>query len=335
MAPAADSECTKCNSKKRGDKLVQCAACHSTVHVSCIEGIDKTVAANLAKIVDSLPCIALFCCAACKSQFSKGNGDSPALKRLEEKFDTLAEFVGANLIDSSNSEDGFTTVQRKKKRNYASAASGGLQSFGLVQMVQQAVIAAPKVQQAEEERLKIVVIEGLSNSEMTDSDELIQDDLQTAGLILADLGCPRVKIDHTERLKNYSTDRPAIMKIFLKSKADRDSILRAKRKLRDSEQFNMCYIRPSIPIEERIRRDHLRQIAIAKSTSEGHRTLRDSPYRVLLNDSSEKYDLRRIENDRIDWKCAPVQFTATEWESAKKLLETKRVAGNRQGGGSS
>jgi len=334
MAPvmAVDSDCTKCKAMtKRGDKIVACAGCHSTLHITCIEGIDKAMVSNFVQIADC-PFIAIFCSTACKSQFPQGKGDSHVLKRLEEKVDSMADFLGANLVPSSDSNsdsDGFTTVTRKRS-SYASAASKGTVNAGLVKVLQDAVIAAPKIQQAEDKRLRTVVIEGLPDSEQQDP---VKDDTEAAKLMLADIDCGHIEVEGTERMRNYSKDRPAIMKIFLKSKRDRDTVLRSKRKLRDSDDFGNCFIRPSLTEVARIRRDYLRQISLQRALADGFATVKLSPYRTVLNDFTEQYELRLVQDGKLDWKSPAIVPSRAETESAQKALEAKRSAGRRHQSG--
>jgi len=319
---------------------VLCSSCNKPFHVKCMATENPiTHVPTLIKIAEIFVKnrTEFYCSDSCKDSkdFKDADSTSPALERevaeVKDMVFRLANFVGANNCDS----DGFIpVVSRKSKRSsYAKAATAS----SLQELVYQTAVAgvnnAPKAKEEEEKMMRTIVIEGLQCPDEQDDDLASDEDSVTQ--ILQQIGCPDVKPEGIQRQRKQGDGgRPAVLKVFLQSKRDRDFVLKNKRKLKDTTHFKACFMRPSLPEETRFRRDRLRQIALTKAKQENFANIKESSYRVVLNDFNEQYELRRLNSEsRIDWRSPPILPSKEEWTSAVDAFEATRIAGNATRGG--
>jgi len=224
---ALDS-CTKC-SKAIDDKKsagILCAACQKPTHVKCLSGGAAIGANSLSAVAEIFAqnSIQYFCCNNCnKSAEAKTATSMPELAmevaEIKQAVNSLVSFVGAPKQDS----EGFSLVlSRKAKKTYAKAvAPSNLQDL-MYQTAVAGVNNATREKEVEEKRLSIVVVEGLPESEKSDPDHRNADDLESVKIMLQGIGCQDIEIEATERLRKITSDRPAVLKIFLKDQGARD-----------------------------------------------------------------------------------------------------------------
>jgi len=318
---------------------VPCMGCDKPFHVRCMLGVaPNTQTPTLVRIAEVFlkNRTAFYCSDECRDgkEFKDANSIPQELDQniaeIKEGVNFLMNFIG---VKKDDPDDGFTTViSRKSKKTYAKATA----PTNLGELIYRNAVAgvnnAPKLKEAEDKRLRTVVIEGLS-PQNTEEDPLSGDD-DSVKQILLQIGCDGIEIEGVERQRNQNERRPAVLKVFLRTKADRDFILRKKRNLKDSVQFKHCFIRPSLTEASRVRRDRLRQFAYSIARREKFANLKESPYRVLLNDFSEEYELRKQNSDkRIDWKSPQMEPSKEEWSAASEALDALWKAGNANRGG--
>ena len=119
-----------------------------------------------------------------------------------------------------------------------------------------------------------------------------------------------------------------MLKVTLESPEEVRKLLRGKRALKDSD-YSSCFLRPSLPSAERERRTLLREIASNRARTEGH-DKGESPYRVLLNDRNDNFELRVLDpgTGKLDWSLDALLPTDREWEAARQSVRGKQAQGN-------
>ena len=150
--------------------------------------------------------------------------------------------------------------------------------------------------------------------------------------ILAEFNLDGSSLDRHTRLPQRSDGKPPLLKVVFQSESACKHVLASKFNLRDIEDFSAIHIRPSLPFETCVERNHL--ILIANKWNAASSDASD--YVVVFNSRNEKYEIhRKIDVDgetRIDWSKAFTPNTvecstaAKEWETEWK--KTKQGTAN-------
>ncbi len=327
--------CGKC------EKAVQASACHllcfscqCPVLAACL-GMSVTVHSFISKSPNIL-----FVCDSCKCESVPASAE---LTELKATVDRIAQAVCPQVVakeqnDPEMSEEAageeagqsWTVVGRKKqkRRSYAHVASS---QTPFCQAVAETVSLAIEERDKEELQKRTIVVENCpQNSDIDDmclAIELCQQihsNITVLGVHrMRPLSLPKATAATEKKDTSKTTKaRPPILKLFLRSPTDKALALRHKSNLQyGNDWMQTSSVRPSLPLEERQRRDQLSQVVKDRN---GSNSEKDNRFLVWLNPRSEKYELRQIKDG--EWvKSAEVKKpTDAEMAAANAAIEKRQ-----------
>jgi len=338
---------------------VTCHICKRIFHVKCLSGAGKIRSAGAQQFVEIFTANRCFfvCSDKCTENEelfadAKETTNDDKLVRIQESMESmketisvLTELVASSLLppetelksDGDNgspedAQDGIPWTEVIKRKN--------VRSRNIVSQTANAVVAQLEERQKEkemEQKMKrTLVFQGVPACQPGSTEHDKQNaDLEFVTNIMHVIGIDRqVQVQGTLRLnKRPSDSRPALLKVFLASEAEKKAVLGAKHHLKAEgvrEMFANIYIRPSLPLETRIKRDVLFELA-SSTTFPGSKVV------CAFNLRSEDYELHPLKAingvDKVDWRTEIVVSTG-QYQKAEESLKQKR-GGNSMGAGTS
>ncbi len=332
--PCGCGKCEKSVSASAAHLL--CFSCQCPVLAVCL-GLSTAFHSYLTKSANFL-----FVCDSCKCESVPASAE---LRELKAKVDKMAEVLcpeipaahaqehSAEFDESASNatDDPWTVAGPKKhhKQSYAQATAGK-NPFCLA--VAKSVSRVMEDRDKEELQRRTIVIENCCPDPDKDDMRLAVDLCAHIHPNISVLGVHRMKPPFQQKpqqksqaassLKTGKSTRPPILKVFLRSSMDKSLALCNKSKLQYGEDWmNNASVRPSLPFEERQRRNQLLEVARARNGKDVPKTDR---FLVWLNPRSEKYEFRQVKEGEWVQFSEVKKLTEAELSAAKAAIEKKQ-----------
>ncbi len=120
-------------------------------------------------------------------------------------------------------------------------------------------------------------------------------------------------------------EKVPILRIFLRSSEQKTLLLQNKGNLKSApvEWMHTVYLRPSVPYEERLRRDRLYQISVGRN---GLNPTKENRHIMWLNPRTEKYELRLIKDGQWAKSDQIKEPSPLEMQAAVKAVNERHAA---------
>ncbi len=313
---------------------LECMNCHCFALAECL-GMDIAIYDFFRKSANML-----FVCDPCKVEAVPA---SIQIQNLATKVDKIISAVclpdSEDIDTEETGEEGndWSTVgpkKRTKPRTFAQVASAGLNNQPpIARSMAEAMYETMKEDQRLEKSKRTIVAENLVISSS-------EDDMRRAVALCSALH-PNVVVEGTFREKSFTNRvsgdgravRPPILKIFLRSEEEKRLILACKKNLKNDslpEWMRDVFIRPSLPLEERQKRDRLFAIAAMrngwKNGQKPSNFDRGNRFFTWLNFRSEKYELRQVRNGEMVRWSDMAHPNEAEYIRASAVIAERREA---------
>ncbi len=323
--------CGRCeNEIKSEDLAFQCPFCDGFALSKCV-GVPSIDVYDFLKTSPNF----VFSCDCCRAESLPVTAH---MKRMDAKIDLLVDtFYPAanvnNVMDANEVEKGEaewqTVASKGKKKSFAEVASTGVPSKpgGIMTMMAQSFMQTMEEKDKVDKMNRTIVLENMPCTK--DGDDLVQATQLCTKIhpSISVLGVHRMKqiqlSESAQRLVK-STPRPPILKVFLRSEEEKKVIMGRKSCLQNSDLpswMQKVYVRPSLPLAERIRKSELLQVAFKRNGPKAERTNR---HIVWLNPRTETFELRQIVQGKWVRYEDTKKLDAMEMDEAKKQLEKLR-----------
>ncbi len=329
--------CGKCDKTVPATAMhLICFSCDCPVLAACLEMSSATHSYLMKKSNF------LFVCDSCKCESVPASAE---LKELKATVNKMAEVIcptipavearAESAEEASGDEetaDSWTLAAPKKRRKRRSYAEVSSSQTPFCQVIADTVSHAIEERDKEELQKRTIVVENCVQNPDVDDMRLAVELCNQIHPNINVLGVHRMrsqtltKTNEGNQKQQQSNSkakppRPPILKLFLRSPTDKSLAMRYKSNLQyGPEWMHTSSVRPSLPLEERQRRDRLLEIARARNGSNPPKT---DHFLAWLNPRLERYELRQVKEG--EWVPFPEvkKPTDAEFAAAKTAIDKK------------